>query len=655
MRFYLHMAFDALKKNSEIYLPFILSSALIVVMLYIVSSLSVNPSLLKSMAGSYVTMFLSIGQFVILLFAVIFLFYTNGFAIKNRYEELGLFNVLGLEKKHIVYIAFFENLFCLFLSLAIGLFFGILLDKLAFLALSRMMGIGVSLGFYFSFKALVFVLISFGLIYLFLFIYNAFIIYRLNSLELLKEGQKGEKEPKAKWVLALLGLLSLGLGYYFALSTQNAIEALSIFFPAVFAVVIGTYLIFMALVIAILKILKKNRNFYYKTDHFITLSNMMYRMKKNAVGLASICILSTMILVMASSTTSLWFSLNESMDQIYPTDYVIKTRYDEEPANVSDAFKDFVKEEGLDLGLNYSYAHYETSALIENGVVDLENATMYNRLNDQRTITFLKLSEFNKLADTDYELLKSEIETIDLNHNIDTSTLTFKDHTYAIKNISYERPKNLPFTSNVNTNLIYVILNDEDFDELMKDLGYMDRVVYSICFDAQGIKDDETFTQDLLDYMYDHTFKENDAYIYVDSKASTSEGLKWLYSGFLFLGTLLGAVFMIAIVLIIYYKQITEGLEDAKRFKIMEKVGLSRKEIKKTIRFQILLVFFLPLIVSIIHLLAAYHIIELILDALVSSSIVFRYTFLISIAVFIIIYIFIYFMTSKVYYRLVTR
>lgn len=653
MRFYLRMAFDGLKKNSEIYLPFILSSTLIVAILYIVSSLSNNPSLLNSLAGSYVTMFLSIGQFVILLFAVIFLFYTNGFAIKNRYEELGLFNVLGLEKKHIIYIAFFENLFCLFLSLAIGLFFGILLDKLAFLALSRMMGIGVSLGFYLSFKTLAFVLICFGLIYLFLFIYNAFIIYRLNSLELLKEGQKGEKEPKAKWLLALLGLLSLGLGYYFALSTKNAIEALSIFFPAVFAVVIGTYLIFMALVIAILKILKKNRNFYYKTAHFITLSNMMYRMKKNAVGLASICILSTMILVMASSTTSLWFSLTESMDQIYPTDYVIKARYDEK--TIDTAFKDFVKEKEIDLGLNYSYAHYEASALIENGVVDLENATMHNRLNEQRTITFLKLSEFNKLADTDYELLKSEIETIDLNHNIDTPTLTFKDHTYAIKNTTYERPKNLPFTSNVNTNLIYIILNDEDFDELMKDLGYMDRVVYSICFDAEGIKDDKTFTQDVLDYMYDHTFKENDAYIYVDSKASTSEGLKWLYSGFLFLGTLLGAVFMIAIVLIIYYKQITEGLEDAKRFKIMEKVGLSKKEIKKTINFQILLVFFLPLVVSIIHLLAAYHIIELILDALVSSSIVFKFTFLISIAVFIIIYIFIYFMTSKVYERLVTR
>ncbi len=653
MRLYLHMAYDSIKKNAEIYLPFILSSGLIVAILYIVSSLSNNPSLLNSLAGSYVTAFLTIGQFVILLFAIIFLFYTNGFAIKNRHEELGLYNVLGLEKKHIVFIVFFENLFCLILSLIIGFFFGILLDKLSFLVLSRMMGIETSLGFYFSLNTLTFVLASFGIIYLFLFVYNTFLIYRLNSLELLKESQKGEKEPRAKWVLALLGLLSLGLGYYLALDVQNAVEALVVFFPAVFAVIIGTYLVFIALVIAILKILKKNRNFYYKTNHFITLSNMMYRMKKNAVGLASICILSTMILVMASSTTSLWFSLNESMNQIYPTMYEIDSNYSSQ--KLDQAFSDFVDETGLELGLNYGYAHYYVSALIEDGVVNMENATMFDRINDQRIINFLKVSEFNKLAGTDYKLLENEIHAVDLNHNINTSTLTFKDHTYAIKSTTFDRPKNLPFTSNVNTNIIYIVLNDEAFDVLMTDLGHMDDVVYSICFDAQNIEDDKAFTQDLMDYLYGHTLSENSIYFDVVSKTSTSESLKWLYSGFLFLGTLLGAVFLIAIVLIVYYKQITEGLEDAKRFKIMEKVGLTKKEIKKTINFQILLVFFLPLVVSIVHLLAAYHIIELILDALVSSSIVFEYTFFISIAVFIVIYIFIYFMTSKVYYRLVTR
>ena len=654
------MAIDSIKKNKRLYLPFMLSSAGIVSVYYIMMSLSLNETLQSAYAGMYVSSFLDMGRFIIITFSIIFLFYSSSFVNKRRKSELGLYNILGLEKKHIINISFVEYLICYVISLIIGLIAGVIFEKALFLIILGMLDMDVSFGSIISFKSIVSSIEIYGLIYFSLFLYGVYTITKSNPLELLKEKNSGEKEPKAKWLLTIIGIVTMGLGYFIALNTKTAMETVLTFFPAVFLVIIGTYLIFTTGSIALLKALKKNKRYYYKTNHFITISNMMFRMKKNAVGLASICILSTMVLVMISSTTSLWFSLDRLVEESYPMDMIIKTSpYDnkeqllEELNNVSDknntSFFDIK-----------SYVRLETSSTLEDDKIYFSND--YNDpslLRKQVIMQFVALDDFNNFTDDHQTLKEDEILLYNINNNnYQNNHLKIYDKDYKIKQIYNQKIDKLPLSNNINSNQFVIIVPTlEDVEEIYE---YQKTIYGDYASDIKRITlfdvAEGTNTYEIKNDIY---YKFEDLgldKIRVDVQDEIVNDFRGLYGAFLFLGIFLGIVFMIAIVLIVYYKQISEGSEDAKRFEIMKKVGLSNDEIKKAINSQVLIVFFAPLVIAIIHLFGSYNLVYLVIQLLSANSTDgYILTFMLSIIVFVIFYIIVYIVTSKAYYKIVSK
>lgn len=658
--FYIKMAIDSIKKNKRLYLPFMLSSAGIVSVYYIMMSLSLNETLQSAYAGMYVSSFLDMGRFIIITFSIIFLFYSSSFVNKRRKSELGLYNILGLEKKHIINISFVEYLICYVISLIIGLIAGVIFEKALFLIILGMLDMDVSFGSIISFKSIVSSIEIYGLIYFSLFLYGVYTITKSNPLELLKEKNSGEKEPKAKWLLTIIGIVTMGLGYFIALNTKTAMETVLTFFPAVFLVIIGTYLIFTTGSIALLKALKKNKRYYYKTNHFITISNMMFRMKKNAVGLASICILSTMVLVMISSTTSLWFSLDRLVEESYPMDMIIKTSpYDnkeqllEELNNISDknntSFFDIK-----------SYVHLETSSTLEDDKIYFSNDyNDPNLLRKQVIMQFVALDDFNNFTDDHQTLKEDEILLYNINNNnYQNNHLKIYDKDYKIKQIYNQKIDKLPLSNNINSNQFVIIVPTlEDVEEIYE---YQKTIYGDYASDIKRITlfdvAEGTNTYEIKNDIY---YKFEDLgldKIRVDVQDEIVNDFRGLYGAFLFLGIFLGIVFMIAIVLIVYYKQISEGSEDAKRFEIMKKVGLSNDEIKKAINSQVLIVFFAPLVIAIIHLFGSYNLVYLVIQLLSANSADgYILTFMLSIIVFVIFYIIVYIVTSKAYYKIVSK
>ena len=305
------------------YIPFVLSCILTIMMYYMVSSLSMNPNMMNMIGGDVMQQILSLGIYVITVFAVIFLFYTNSFLIKRRKREFGLFNILGMEKKHLSIVIALESMIVFLVSMVLGIGIGILLDKAFYLLIAKMLNASIALGFYISYQSIVNSIILFLIIFVLMYLFSLIQINLSNPIELLHGDQHGEKEPKTKWLLALIGLICLGTGYYMSVSIQDPVTAFAFFMVAVILVVIGTYMLFTAGSIVLLKLLRKNKRYYYKTNHFISVSNMIYRMKQNAVGLGNICILSTMVLVMLSTTISLWVGMNDIIETRFPRDITV--------------------------------------------------------------------------------------------------------------------------------------------------------------------------------------------------------------------------------------------------------------------------------------------------------------------------------------------
>lgn len=650
--FYLHFAFDNLRKNKRIYVPFILSSAGILGMLYIIASLAMNETLTNTLYGQYIMAFLDMGRDLTLFFALIFIFYTNSFVIKRRRSELGLYNILGLGKGHIIHVVFWENMICFAASLFIGLAFGFIFERISFMVLLKILAVEVAFGAMFSPGAFGYTLLMFAVLYGLLFAYDTLAINRSKPIDLLNEKNSGEKEPRAKWLIALLGALSLGGGYCLAVRVTNASEAILYFFPAVFLVIIGTYLLFTAGSIALLKILKAKKGYYYQINHFITVANMMYRMKKNAVGLASICILSTMILVMVASTTSLWFSLNTTIDQLYPSDYAYNS------FAISDKVDDefIVRLNDADVEVKNSYRIKMLEFAV--GMKDnhfTANRSLYSL--DAVVMTLVDLADYNQLYGEDYRLADGEVIVFAPGVDLD-GQLVIDDNVFTVKKTLSQRIDKIPGTVNMSSCYLQIIANDDTFAKIfeLQDSSYGDnasRIEYYHGYTLDGEDAGAIFNDTVIDMAAEYPDYAFSAMI----KSQAYNELVGLYSGFLFLGSFLGIVFMMAIVSIIYYKQISEGYEDQNRFIIMHKVGLSDSEIHKTINSQILLVFFAPLVMAVIHILFAYHMIELIIVVLSSTagSLMLYYTFAISTAVFAVIYVLIYFVTSKTYYRIVTE
>lgn len=383
--FYPKLAAGNIKKNGKTYIPYIFTSILTVAMFYIIRSLSLNEGISSLVGADSIAVTLSLGSWIVGIFAVVFLFYTNSFLMKQRKKELGLYSILGMEKKHIAKVIGLETVYIVIISFALGLGLGILLDKAMYLIILRIMDADAALGFYVSKRAALSAVALFSAIFLLIYLNSLRQIHFSKPIELLRSRSCGEKEPKAKWIIALLGLACLGGGYYLSVTTQNPVSAIMLFFLAVVLVIIGTYLVFTAGSIVFLKLLRKNKRYYYKTRHFISVSGMIYRMKQNAVGLANICILSTMVLVMISSTVSMQIGMEDIINHRYPFDIMIYTDADENNRTEDTAIKEIDKS-GLTIKKQISYRYVNFSALRNGSVfevreVDESDLEDFNNLN----------------------------------------------------------------------------------------------------------------------------------------------------------------------------------------------------------------------------------------------------------------------------------
>lgn len=657
--FYFRLAFDNLKKNAKMYIPFVLSCILTIMMYYMVSSLSMNPNMMNMIGGDVMQQILSLGIYVITVFAVIFLFYTNSFLIKRRKREFGLFNILGMEKKHLSIVIALESIIVFLVSMVLGIGIGILLDKAFYLLIAKMLNASIALGFYISYQSIVNSIILFLIIFVLMYLFSLIQINLSNPIELLHGDQHGEKEPKTKWLLALIGLICLGTGYYMSVSIQDPVTAFAFFMVAVILVVIGTYMLFTAGSIVILKLLRKNKRYYYKTNHFISVSNMIYRMKQNAVGLGNICILSTMVLVMLSTTISLWVGMNDIIETRFPRDITVSINsVDSNQALYTiDDMNYAIEQAGIQTEDELVYRTLSVSAFNQGNTYTFGNENMsLQDISNVVVLYFITLDDYNRTEGTNVSLAPDEVLVFPSGKQCDHKTIDIASNTFKVKGILDSIKADSNYSANLQ-NSMFVVVDSMDtlfmIDDLQKQ-AYGDNASYiHTSYDFNLSKSEKMSVKEATDALIAN-YPGDTTYMMVDTQEGNYEDLLSLYASFLFIGIFLSFLFIMATVLIMYYKQITEGYEDKKRFEIMQKVGLNKREVKKTINSQVLTVFFLPLVVAAIHIVFAFPMIEKMLRLLyLDNTNLYIMTTVICFGVFALVYVLIYFLTSKVYYGIV--
>ncbi len=662
--FYGRLAFSNLKKNSGLYLPYILAAIGVSAVYYIMGAISRDEGIKKMPGSGDVAMILGLGCWVIAIFAVIFLFYTNSFLMKRRKKEFGLFNILGMEKRHIGKMMFWEMVMVASVSIVFGIVVGILLNKLVVLILMRLVDLEVPFGFSVSVEAIVNMVILFGCIFVVTLIYNLFQVQKARPIELLQSANQGEKEPKTRWILTVMGLLFLAGGYGIALLVKDPISVLLLFFLAVILVIAGTYCLFTAGSIAVLKLLRKNKNYYYKINHFTSVSGMIYRMKQNAVGLSNICILSTMVLVMISGTVSLYMGVDDSMKERYPKNINL-TGYDL-TSSEKEVMRELARRGVSDLGIEMeevleynslsvtAYKDGETLHLGEQGIVSKGEVSV---------MQWITMEDYEHLGGKHTELMEDEVLVYTMRGDTNDQQYHLGDKSFRIK--EYLPELLIGGTkSEVVYDVYFLVAKDEtvlqEIQKIQKE-AYKDRasnINTLIYMDVTGGKEQEiacaNHIKELLEAHNQSLPEEEQINLRVDSREDNKEGFMIFCGGFLFLGIFLGFVFLMATVLIIYYKQVSEGYEDKGRFEIMQKVGMSKKEVKASIRSQVLKVFFLPLVMACIHLTAAFPMMNrlILLFGMVNAPL-FAICTVATVGVFAVIYAIVYGITARSYYKIV--
>lgn len=656
--FYPRIAMTNLRNNGRTYVPYLLTCILSTAMFYVICSLSLNPDLDMMLGGGYMRTLLQMGTWIVGFFVIIFLFYTNSFLMKRRKKEFGVFNILGMEKRHISKVIAYETLFTALVSLLAGICLGIVLERLLYYALGVLMSDGGALSFNVSMAGIRSTLILFALIHLAIFLSSRWQIRLANPIQLLHGSSYGEREPKARWLMALLGLISLGAGYAIAVLTENPLNALLLFFVAVMLVIIGTYLLFTSGSIALFKLLRKNRRYYYKPTHFINTSTMMYRMKQNAVSLANICILSTMVLVMLSTTISLWAGMDDAAATRYPREISITLNDpDEESVAAADArIDEMLAQEGLQDQDALRYVSLGISAVRQGDFFETDQSNGQVTSIDQiAALYFIPLADYN--AQTHQERTLDAGEAL-----VYASRTPYEDDTLSVLGKTFKVSDHLDsfmdfgFSSASLMDSYFVVVADMG---VIEEVDAAQRAAYGadasaieqyIGFDLDGTpQQNEQFAKALSTSL-----QQLPSSLLLESRSENYSALQEMYGGFLFIGVFLSILFLMVTILILYYKQISEGYEDKGRFEIMQKVGMDHHEVKKVIRSQVLTVFFLPLIVAGIHIVFAFPMVEKLLLLLnLTNTALFVICTLICFAVFAAIYVLIYFMTSRIYYGIV--
>lgn len=656
--FYTKLALTNINKHRKTYIPYILTCIGTIAMFYMMHFMSGNPGLEEMSGGEVLIMILNLGNIVIGVFSVIFLFYTNSFLIKRRKKEFGLFNILGMEKKHISKVIVWETFFVTVFSLAIGLASGMIIGKLMFLLLNNILHFDVPLTYFVSIKSIGVTSILFLGIFVLTLLNNLRHIHLAKPIELLRGGQVGEKEPKTKWVLVIIGVAALASGYYIALVTESPLVALNKFFLAVLLVIIGTYALFTAGTIALLKLMRKNKGFYYQTKHFISVSGMIYRMKQNAVGLANICILSTMVLVMLSSTVSLYIGMEDVLKNRYPKeiDILANNISEEQAQEVEKMILDEAKKYQIKIENPIHYRFAGFPAIREGNTFTTDRITMESNTN-MSMIKLVPLDEFNQLEKKSATLKDNEVLVYTFRGEPVEDPITIEGKEFQIKG----QLKDLSFNDDPSTMVslvdsYFLVLNDEETIKSIYPVEELEQVEwkdlsYFSSFDVKGSTENEI----ALTKALSQKLKEASIDGYAEGREESKESFYSVYGGLFFLGLFLGALFIMATVLIMYYKQISEGYDDKERFAIMQKVGLSKEEIKKSIKSQVLVVFFLPLVAAVIHIAFAFKVITKLLALLNLTNIgLFVICTAATILIFAVFYAMVYTLTAREYYKIVS-
>ncbi len=649
--FYPKLAASNLKKNSKTYVPYLISGIFCAAVYYILRSLALNPSIREGFGGGAIHSILQMGGDVSAIFIIVLLFYTSSFLMKQRKKEFALLNTLGMGKHHIARMLAFEALYSFLITVSGGLVLGLALDKVSFLVISKFLHNDVTLGFFIAPPAIVHVLLLYVILNVLIFVKTVWTLHVLNPAELLREGKAGEKEPKAKWVLAVLGVLALGGGYGIALTAENPLKAIPAFFVAVLLVILGTFLLFTAGSIALLKLLRKNKKYYYKTNHFVSVSGLMYRMKQNAVGLASICILSTMVLVMISSTGSLMLGLEDMLQERYPNDFncEISEADPERQEELISKLHELQEGEKLPVEKEISY-HYLNFAAAKKGdefVADTDYMT-------QSLLMLVPIQDYNRATGECKTLQDGELLVRTKRLEWNAPTVDILGNSYRVKEHISVYPDNGDAASNI-ADCLYLVCTESDFEklyDLQKDAYGPMASEYKFYYGFNTSANDEAqnnFRPVIRPLFDDYAFT-------CESRLAERASFTGLFGGLFFIGIFLGLLFTMATVLIVYYKQISEGYEDKERFHILQKVGMSEQEVKKTIHSQVLTVFFLPLLFAGLHLSVAFPILNTLLKSLglMKTSLFFGAS-LVSYLVFAAFYVAVYFITARTYYRIVKR
>lgn len=682
--FYQHLAWDGIRKNKRLYLPYILTCTGMVMMFYIIAFLAGDTMLKTVRGGSFVTEMLGLGTYVIMIFAVIFLFYTNSFLMKRRKKEFGLYNVLGMGKGNLARILFWESVQIAFISISTGLVFGMAFAKLGEIAVMHAINRENNYNIKVNAEAVLMTLKVFGAIYVLLFFNMVRQIKMSNTVELLKSDNKGEKPPKANWFIALCGVVILGGAYYIAVTIGDPITALSMFFFAVIMVIIGTYLLFIAGSVTLCRILQKNKHYYYKTNHFVSVSSMLYRMKRNGAGLASICILCTMVLVMLSSTVCLYTGEEGVIRNRYPKDIDITVTFDdyESMDGYMEKMKTFVADGVSRAGgetenvVDYSAAIF--GAVLDDGRIVCGEDEYYNFNLGQSAQTYMVFTistdDYNRLMNDNLEIADDEAVICftkgmgsSKTNSFDELSLGDDGPRYKVKRVVDKFISNGTEALNVLPTIYIFVNNPGDIAlQMMPVKNSQGSSIVSIQwfyqFDMTGDEAKKLAATNEINaaleqaYKSDSGFTEGMSNILIEERAAERDNFYTMFGALLFLAIFLGIVFVLATVLIIYYKQVTEGYEDCGRFEIMKKLGMTRRDIKSSINSQMLTVFFLPILAACVHLAFAFPIVSKLLMCFgFNDKGIFALVNVVCVLVFALFYVIVYRITSKSYYNIVNE
>ena len=672
--FYPRLAWTGMKQNRRLYLPYLLTCTGITAMFYILMGLSVSSVLPQMSGGRSTALIMSLGSVVIAVFALIFLFYTHSFLIRRRSREFGLYNVLGMGKGNIARILLWETLLTYAGTTVTGLALGVALSKLAELGLMNLLRSRITYTFTVNAVSLLITLALFAAVHGLIFLHSLWQLHRVSAVALLHSESVGETPPRARWLLAVLGLALLGGAYWRAVSIREPLEALLWFFAAVLMVIAGTYLLFISGSVALCRALQKNPRYYYRPSHFVSVSSMAYRMKRNGAGLASICVLATMVLVMLSSTTCLYFGQEDAVNARYPHDIAVtvygdehlmdKTELEELRRGVESAVFNF----GGEASNVAEYREVSLSGLLDGGnlIVDAAGAHAMDSTHVIQ-VHFVPLEEYNAVTGQSLTLEDGQVYVAALRMDFNADTLSVDGGMTRHVMKREITPLDGAAVADITPSLTVVV---KDFERFVPELqgylsdkyGWYPSAYWNYGFDTDLPENQQANTDDvtpnLTDALYAHLSRVSSDWgvgVSVESKAGNRADFYGTYGGLFFLGIMLSVVFLLAAVSIIYYKQICEGYEDQSRFDIMQKVGMTKRDIRRSINSQLLTVFFLPMALSGVHLCFAFPFIhKLLLLFNLSNTPLLIGTTVVSYVAFALLYTLAYKLTSNAYYHIVS-